>query len=52
MSNTGEVGLKIINDFGSFSGFQGTNSGRTLGVFCQHIPLDLGGQYCWRSIQI
>ena len=36
--------LKRMDDFGSFGGFQGTNSARTLGVFCQHLYLALGGQ--------
>ena len=31
--------------------FQGTNSGRTLGVFCQHLPLALNGQDCEERIQ-
>ena len=41
-----------MEDFGSFGGFQGTNSGRTLGVFCQNLPLALGGRDCGRRIHI
>ena len=41
MRKMGEGGLNIMDDFGSFGGFQGTDSGRTLGVFCQHIPLEV-----------
>ena len=38
----GEGGLKRMDNFGSFGIFQGTNYGRTLCVFCQHLPLALG----------
>ena len=40
-----------MDDFASFDGFQGTNSGISLGVFCQHLPLALGGREYGRSIQ-
>ena len=43
MRTMGEGGLKRMDHFGSFGGFQGTNSGRTLNVFCQHLPFSLGG---------
>ena len=42
MRTMGEGELKRIDEFGSFRGFQGTNSGITLGVFCQHPPFSLG----------
>ena len=41
-----EGGLKRMDDFGSFSGFQGTNSRRRLGVLFQNLSLDLGGPDC------
>ena len=47
----GEGGLKTMEDFGSFGGFQGNNSGRTLGVLFQHLPLALGGPDCGRRIK-
>ena len=51
MRTMGEGGIKRMENFGSFSSFQGTNSGRTLGVFCQHLPLALRGRDCGRRIQ-
>ena len=48
----GEGGINKIDDFGSCSGFQGTVSGRTLGVFCHNLHLALGDQYHGRRIQI
>ena len=47
----GEGGLKRMDNFGSFSGFQGTNYGRKLGVLFQYIPLDLGGSRMWDKDQ-
>ena len=46
----GEGGIKTMDDFGRFSGFQGTNSERTLGVLFQHLTLALGGPDCRRRI--
>ena len=46
MRTMGEGGIKIMEYFGSFGGFQGTNSARTLGVFYLHLTLALGGQDC------
>ena len=40
MSKMVEGGLNIMDNFRSFGGFKGTNSGRTLGVFCHLLPLD------------
>ena len=37
-------GIKRMDEFIRFDGFQGANSGRKLGVFCQHLPLALEGQ--------
>ena len=51
MRTMGEGGLKIMDDVRSLGGFQGTNFGRTLGVFCQHLPLALGGKDCGRMVQ-
>ena len=45
-------GLKRMDNFGSFGGFQGTNYGRTLDVLCQHLHLALGGQNCGITIKI
>ena len=47
-----EGGPKRMDDFGSFGVFQETNTGITLGVFCQHLPLDSGGQDYGRRIKI
>ena len=47
-----EGGLKIMDYFGRFIGFQETNSGRAFGVFFQHLPLILGGRGCGRIIKI
>ena len=51
MKTMGEGGLKIMYDSESFGGFQGTNSGRKLGVFCQHLPLALGVRDCSRRFR-
>ena len=51
MSKMGEGVLKIMDAVGRFGGFQGTNSGIILGVFCQHLPLALGGQFYGISTQ-
>ena len=48
----GEGGLNRMDNFGIFSCFQGTNSGRTLGAFYQHICLSLGGREVGRRIKI
>ena len=42
MSTMGERVLNRTEIFGSFGSFQGANSGRTLSVFCQNLPLALG----------
>ena len=44
----GEGVPKRMYDFGSFVSFKGTNSGRTFGVFYQHLHLDLGVIDCGR----
>ena len=48
----GEEGLKIMENFGSFVGFQGTNYGIKWGVLFKHLPLALGGTDCGRRIKI
>ena len=48
----GEGGIKRIDDFVSFVGFQGTNSGRILGALFQHLLLSLRGTYNGRRIKI
>ena len=45
-----EGGINIMENFGSFGVFQGTNSGRTLGVFCYYPTLDLVGRDYVRKI--
>ena len=42
MKKMGEGGLNRMDDFGSFGIFQGTNYGRVVGIFYQHLPLALG----------
>ena len=51
MRATEEGGINRMDNFGSFGDFQETNSGRTLSVFSQHLPLDLGGKDCGRRIR-
>ena len=51
MRKIGEGGLKRMEKFGSFGGFQGKNYGITLGSFYQHVPLALGDKYCGRRIR-
>ena len=51
MRKMGEGGLKIMGDFGTFGNFQGTDSGRTLDAFWQHLTFDLEGRDCGRRIQ-
>ena len=46
MRKMGEEVLKIMDDFGTFGGFQGRIYGRILGVLCQYLPLALGGRDC------
>ena len=46
-----EGGLKRMDDFGSFYGFQGKNYGRTLGVFYQEPTFGLGGLRMWYKYQ-
>ena len=48
----GEGGLERMGDCKRFGGIQRTNYGRTLGVFCQHLTLALGGLECVRRIQV
>ena len=47
----GRGGTQDNGQFLNFVDFQGTNYGRTLGVFCQHLPLALGGRDCGIRIQ-
>ena len=51
MRKIGEGRLKIMDNFGSFGGFQGTNYESKSGVFCQNLTLALGGRYCGKRIQ-
>ena len=50
--DNGRVGNQDNGGFGRFRGFQGTNSGRTLGVLFQNLSLAFGGPEYGRRIKI
>ena len=48
----GRGGINIMDNFGSFGGFQGMDSVRTLGFLFKHQPLALWGTDCRGTIII